>query len=166
MTQQKMAPANAKPAGPPSVTIDLGSPDPLIVHLGESSITLWPMKEHIYREYVQSVPQLAKLLPKDGEKSDGKDLLKKASADQFAAVGLIWSFIRCCIDSLDEYVSLRQRIYGEPKDPDALSGVEHLTMEDIDKLPPASEPLSLHHMGQVMRVAVEHFRPESAPDES
>src|SRR5690625_6815469 len=82
------------------------------------------MKEHIYREYVQSVPQLAKLLPKDGEKSDGKDLLKKASADQFAAVGLIWSFIRCCIDSLDEYVSLRQRIYGEPKDPDALSGVE------------------------------------------
>src|SRR5690625_7675056 len=82
MTQQTMVPANAKPAGPPSVTIDLGSPDPLIVHLGESSITLWPMKEHIYREYVQSVPQLAKLLPKDGEKSDGKDLLKKARSEE------------------------------------------------------------------------------------
>src|SRR5690625_5546504 len=51
MTQQKMAPANAKPAGPPSVTIDLGSPDPLIAHLGESSIPQWPVKEHNLSEY-------------------------------------------------------------------------------------------------------------------
>ena len=165
MTTQKMTPANAKPSGPPSVTIDLGSPDPLLMHLGDSSITMWPLKDHIYREYMESIPELANLLPKEGEKSDGKDFLKKASHDQASAFAIIWSFIRCCIDSTEEYVSLRKRIYGVPKNPDDLDSVVHLTMKDIKELPPPSEPLTLHHIGQVMFKAMAHFRPEAVASE-
>ena len=166
MTQQKMAPTVTK-TGPSSVTIDLGTLDALVITLPDCGlkIKLWPMKEHIYQEYVQSVPELSKLIPKEGEKYDSKTLLAKASRDQKTVIAIIWSFIRTCIDSVEDYVELRKRIYGVPKDKDAISGVEHITMTDIKELPPASEPFSFNHLSSVMAFAIDHFRPESAPDE-
>lgn len=163
MTQQKMQPAITK-TGPSAVTIDLGTQEALVLTLPDCDlkIKLWPMKEHIYQEYVQSVPDLAKLLPKPGDQqTDGKKLLEKASRDQKAGIAILWTFFRTCIDTTDDYLDLRKRIYGTPKDLDTLSGVEHITMEDISDLPPPSEPFTFKHLGFVMNYAFEHFRSES-----
>lgn len=145
----------------PAVTIDVPEQQSLQVHLGKTTLTMWPLKEHIFREKVRSIPQLKALLPENG----GGDLSKPGALDQVtdketSSITFMWSIIQSSIDSMSDYRDLRKRIYGTPHNPDALDTSDHLYLRDIDELPPPQEPLGLVHALNLAMAVMQNLHPE------
>lgn len=145
----------------PAVTIDVPQRESLIVHLGDTTLTMWPLKEHIFREKVRSIPQLKALLPENG----GGDLSKSGALDKISdketsSITFMWSIIQSSIDSASDYRDLRKRVYGTPHNPEALDTSDHLYLRDISELPPPQEPLSLTHALNLAMAVMQNLHPE------
>lgn len=143
------------------IVIDVPERQSLEVHLGKTTLTMWPLKEHIFREKVRSIPQLKAFLPENG----GGDLSKPGALDKIgdketSSITFMWSIIQSSIDNTDDYRDLRKRIYGTPHNPDALDTSDHLYLRDIDELPPPQEPLGIVHALNLAMAVMQNLHPE------
>lgn len=145
----------------PAITIDVEDRESITVNLGGMSLEVWPLKQSLYADYMKRVPALNALLPKNGKPIDGKALMDKATKDEAAAMALVWSFLASSLDSTDDYVALRRRIYGTPKEGHEkdLESCEHIPPDSIEVGPPVSEPLEMKHIVKLMISLIEHFNP-------